>query len=68
MFVVGDLAGLGGILGCFVIVRWISTNPLGTTAQKSPMLIAYIKKKNRAPRQASFCNLPFCSLQENGPK
>ena len=28
MFVVGDLARLGRILECFVIVRWISTSPM----------------------------------------
>ena len=29
MFVVGDLAGLGGILGCFVIVRWRAEREAG---------------------------------------
>ena len=59
MFVVGDLAGLGGILGCFVIVRWISTNPLGNSAQKSPMLIAYIKIKTEPPDRPVSLTCPF---------
>ena len=64
MFVVGDLAGLGGILGCFVIVRWISTNPLGTTAQKSPMLIAHIKKKTEPPDRPVSVTCPFAPCRK----
>jgi len=52
-FFVGDLARLGGILGCFVFVRW---------------KIFLYNNRNRAPDRPVSASCPFAPCRKTAPK
>ena len=70
MFVVGDLAGLGGILGCFVIVRWISTSPLESFAPRISNVDPPYNHENRAPDRpvSASCTFTPCRITAQNSK
>ena len=70
MFVVGDLARLGRILECFVIVRWISTSPLESFAPRISNVDPPYNHENRAPDRpvSASCTFTPCRITAQNSK